>query len=140
LSVTELGETEQLAPLGVEPWNAQASATVPLNPVGASCRLKVAVPPAATVAEVVSPVCATTAKSVPLPERVALYGLAGALLTMVILPVLAPLTVGVKVTLMPQLSPGSTATTLARIVTSGTPFVRLRAPHDESPGRIVFRG
>lgn len=104
LTIAEAGVTEQFVPRGFVPWNAQASATVPLNPVGAICRLKVAVPPAVTVADVDPPEPVPSTKSVPVPASVTVWGLPEALSAIARVPAPVPPDVGLKVTLIVQLT------------------------------------
>jgi len=70
--------------------------------------VKVAVPPGETVAELDEASGTLKAKSLPVPLSATVCGLPAALSVTVTLPVLVPVAVGSKVTLMVQLAPAVT--------------------------------
>jgi hypothetical protein len=101
LSTTEVGDTVQLAAGGAP---EQLSATVPVNP-------PVGVKVSPYFADLPFTVCpegiAVIEKSVPVPESVTDCGLPEASSVTVIAPVLVPVAVGVKLTLIAQLAPAA---------------------------------
>jgi hypothetical protein len=102
-SVTELGETVQVAPCGAP---VQLSDTSPVNPLGVISRLKVAVCPAVTVAVVEDPEGTSIEKSTaPVPTMPMISGLPAASWWTTTAPRSSPGAVGMKVTLMLQLAP-----------------------------------
>jgi hypothetical protein len=122
-SVSELGETEHLGPAGATP---QPNETSPLKPLGAMVSVKVAVPPAATLAEDVESDARAIEKSVPVPGSATVCGLPATLSEIVSEPAAEPTEVGVKVTPIVQLPPAATA---AHTSTSARPnrYCRPRA-------------
>jgi hypothetical protein len=107
LTFTDETEGVQIACAGAP---LQDMLTEPLKPfTGFTCRLKVAVCPADTVAEVDAPFAALTEKSVPVPESEIIWGLPAALSFIDRAPLRLPLVVGVKVTNTMQLAPAASS-------------------------------